>query len=172
MNASAVLITKEKKYPQDVLDSLKEFDEIIVKTESPSIYQRYLLAGQARHDIIYVQDDDCLTDYRALWEHYDGRLTNAMTEHHKGYYRGAGITLVGWGCYFPKQMLNSLDKYIGRWGVDSLLLREADRAFTYLNQPHNEIIMPHVDLRQEGRMSHERTHYASMRLMLDKLRLL
>ena len=170
MLVTAVLITKEKEYPKDIV--LDGFDEVIIKTESPSVYQRYVEAEKARNDIVYVQDDDAIVDYRELWKHYNGQLTNGITMHHTAYYQGTGITLIGWGCFFPKKMLENMKKYTDRWGVDNLLLREADRVFTYLNQPHNSIVMDHKDLPQVGRMSLERNHYESMQMMRNKLNLI
>lgn len=173
IKATAVLITTKTEYPQEVLDHLKDdFDEVLICTESPNVYQRYVLASKARNDIIYVQDDDALLDHNELFKHYDGRLTNAITEHHHNYYKDSGATLVGWGCFFPKKMLASFGKYVDKYGLDFHLYREADRIFTYLNQPHNTIIGPHEDLNQLDRMSHEPRHYEYMREALEKLRLL
>lgn len=156
MKITACLITKEKEYPKLVLErlTLGFFDEIIIKTESPSVYQRYLLAKEAENDIIYVQDDDCLVNYQNLFKHYNGQITNTITLPFKQKYDDMGCTLMGWGSYFPKSMLSVFDKYIAKYGEDEHLLREADRIFTYLNKPFNTIIQPHEDLFQdENRMS-------------------
>lgn len=165
LKVSAILITREKKYPIKI----EGFDEIIIKTESPSVYQRYLEATKARNEIIYFQDDDAIVDFNELWKHYDGRLTNGTTQHHQSYYKDSGITLVGWGCFFPKKMLSVFSKYIEKYGADEQLFREADRIFTYLNQPHNTIIQKHEDLNQVNRMSHEGNHYSSLTTVLKKL---
>lgn len=175
---TAVLITKEKEYPQLVLErlTLGFFDEIIIKTESPSVYERYLLAAQAKNDIIYVQDDDCLVNYQNLFKHYKdavGSITNTMTLPFQRRYEPMGCTLVGWGCYFPKSMLNVFDKYVEKYGIDNHLYREADRIFTYLNKPFNTIIMPHEDLPQgPERMSFDPQHFTSADEALEKCRLL
>lgn len=153
---SCILITKEKEYPKIILDrlTLGFFDEIIIKSESPSVYQRYLLAKEARNSIIYVQDDDCLVNYQSLFKKYDGRITNTITLPFQKRYEDMGCTLVGWGCFFPKDMIRAFDKYIEKYGEDAHLLREADRIFTYLNKPFNTIIQPHEDLFQnDDRMS-------------------
>lgn len=169
---TAVLITTELEYPKIVLDRLVGFDEIIIKTQCPNIYTRYLEAAKAKNDIIYVQDDDCFVNHQEIFKHYDGRLTNSMTPHHTNSYAGSGMTLVGWGCYFPKKMLDVFQRYVDKYGEDFHLMREADRIFTYLNQPHNSLIMPHEDLNQTARMSHDPEHYNYMRQALEKLRLL
>ena len=170
---TAVLITKHKEYPQVILDRLHGFDEVIIKTESPSVYTRYLEAQKAKNDIIYVQDDDCFVNYQELFSHYNGQLTNSMTPHHFQAYKDTGATLVGWGCFFPKSMLAVFQKYIDKYGQDFHLSREADRIFTVLNQPHNTKIMPHEDLLQSSdRMSFEPNHYIWAKEAIQKAKLL
>lgn len=171
---SAVLITKEKAYPQRVLQRLDTgfFDEIIIKTESANVFERYSQALEAKHDIIYVQDDDCFVNYQELFKHYNGQLTNAITPQHHRFYsemKPGGATLVGWGCFFPKSMLN-FDRYLNKFGKDEHLMREADRIFTFLNQPFNTIVMPHIDLPQtQDRMSLQGNHYKSMAEAIEKI---
>src|SRR3990167_11096335 len=175
MQITFVGITTEKEYPKEILDSIDGFfDEVLIRTESPSVFQRYLLAEKAKNDIIYVQDDDCIVDIKELWKHYNGQLTNGITEHHHNAYRGSDVTLVGWGCFFPKEMLKNLGQYIGKYGVDKHLLREADRIFTYLNKPHNTIVMPHGDFKyqKQGRMWNESDHWSSMAEAIQKVSLL
>jgi hypothetical protein len=165
---TAVLITTDKEYPKEIDTSW--FDEVLIKTESPSVYERYLLAEKSKNDIIYVQDDDCTLDYKALWQNYNGQLTNGITRVHYNSYRHTGVTLVGWGCFFPKTMLKNLDKYKDKYGVDKHLLREADRIFTYFNKPFNTIVMPHGDFKHQksGRMWNEGHHWSSMKEAIDK----
>lgn len=172
---TAVLIERSQEYPEIILEriDLDFFDEILVVCESPSVYHRYLAAKKAKNDIIYVQDSDCMVNYQVLYGKYDGRLTNTMTLPFQKAYEPLGCTLVGWGCYFPKTMLNVFDKYIAKYGVDDHLLREADRIFTYLNQPFNTVIMPHEDLFQTpGRMSHDPNHFILAHEALEKARTL
>ncbi len=170
-NVTAVLITRHAEYPKEI--KLDGFGEVIIRTESPSVFERYLLAEKAKCDVIYFQDDDCIVDYKELYRLYDGRLTNYMTEHHYNAYKGTGATLVGWGCMFPKTMLASLGKYTEKYGIDAHLLREADRIFTVLNQPHNTIIGNHQDLdtsRGPDRMWKEENHWTSMEEAIVKAR--
>lgn len=168
---TAVLITRDSKYPEQI--KLDGFGEVIIKTNCPNIYTRYTEAEKAKNDIIYVQDDDCVVDYRELAKHYNGKLTNGITEHHQLYYHGTGVTLVGWGCFFPKEMLKNIQKYVDKYGKDAHLMRETDRIFTYLNQPHNSVIMDHNDFApQVGRMWNQAEHWDSMRQAIAKLRLL
>lgn len=177
MKISAVLITRAKEYPKIIMDRLQLgfFDEVLIGTESPSVYARYQLAEKARNEIIYVQDDDCLMNYQNLFTHYNNSITNAMPLPFKQQYDNMGCTLVGWGCYFPKNMISSFDKYIAKYGKDQHLLREADRIFTYLNKPFNTIIMPHEDLPRASSaeaMYADPNHFPSAHEALKKTALL
>lgn len=174
---TACLITRLPEYPSIVLERLtcaNFFDEILISTQSPSVYERYLLAKRAKNDVIYVQDDDCMVNYQVLFSKYDGRITNAMTLPFQKQYEPMGCTLVGWGTFFPSQMLSVFDKYILRYGKDQHLSREADRIFTYLNKPFNTIIMPHEDVNATtpDRMSNEPEHFPSAHEALRKCSLL
>ena len=172
---TCVLITTKAEYPKIIMDRLDLgfFDEILIRFDSPSVYERYLLAKKAQNNIIYVQDDDCLVNYQVLFEKWDGRITNTMTKPFQEQYEPLGCTLVGWGCYFTKDMLSVFDKYIQKYGEDAHLLREADRIFTYLNKPFNTIIQPHQDINasDSDRMSAPdklEFHFKSMREALEK----
>ena len=132
-----------------------------------------LPAQKAKNTVCYIQDSDCMVNYQVLFQKFDGRLTNTMTKDFVEKYTDTGCTLVNWGCYFPKSMLSVFDKYIEKYGVDQTLLREADRIFTYLNQPFNTVLMPHEDLFQdETRMGVQPGHYESMREAIEKCKAL
>lgn len=170
---TAVLITKLPEYPKDI--PIEGFGEVIVRTNCPNIYERYVQASRAKNEIIYVQDDDCTVDYRGLFAHYNGRITNAMTSRRKYYddVSGGHITLVGWGTFFPKSMLSVFKQYIDKYGTDDEhLMREADRIFTWLNYPHNSINYPHVDLERfvdDNRMHADPNHFAYVEQVAKKL---
>ena len=172
-DVTAVLITKQAEYPKEI--TLKGFGEVIIKTNSESVYERYLQAARAKNDIIYVQDDDCIVDYKKLFRRYNGRITNAMSGR-MGFYdkiSGGRVTLVGWGAFFPKTMLGSFDAYIRAYGVDSLLLTQADRVFTWLNYPHNVVKMDVKLLEstfQPDRMSADPMHFEYLKQVIEKLK--
>lgn len=174
-DVTAVLITREVEYPNIILERLTctdFFKDIIIVTECPSVYHRYLAAAKAETEHVFVIDDDALVNFQVLWSKYDKeRITNTMTLPFQEKYKDAGCTLVGWGCYFPKKMLSVFDKYIAKYGIDQHLLREADRIFTHLNQPWNTVIQPHEDLNQtQDRMGYQPEHYISMNEALEKAR--
>lgn len=176
---TAVLIEKSPVYPKLVLERLDlpgTFDEILIMENCPSVYHRYLIAQKAQNSIIYVQDSDCFVNFQVLFEKYDGRITNAMTKEFIAKYKDTGITLLGWGAFFDKKMLTCFDPYIAKYGEnDPHLLREADRIFSYLNQPHNVVELPHEDLKEaqdSTRMGYEKIHYESMDQAIQKAKTL
>lgn len=159
---SAILITRDKKYPKIDIDF--PFDEVIIETECPYVRRRFELAGQARNDIIYVQDDDCEINVKELWKHYDGP-TCAITQHHRDYYRDTGVTLIGFGAFFPKKAMD-----FSRWeeSFGEVPKQEADRVFTYLT-PFNEIVMPIKMIDRPVKMSDEPEHYNDLKKLIAKL---
>jgi hypothetical protein len=169
---TAVLITREREYPKIVLERIDTgfFDEIIIKTECPSVYGRYLAAKEAKNNLIFVQDDDCFVNYQRLFKHYNGQITHTITPEHMKFYSKLDCTLVGWGAYFTKDMIdNAFEDYIAKYGEDKYLLREADRIFTYFNRPFNTILQPHENLIQTGdKMSLQPEHYDSMYKALEQ----
>lgn len=174
---SCVLITRFDEYPEIILERLTctdFFDEVLIVANSGNVYNRYVVAAQqAQNQLIYIQDDDCMVNHQVLFRHYNGQITNAMPKAFIEKYKDSGCTLVGWGCYFNKSHLQVFDKYIAKYGVDEHLQREADRIFTYLNQPFNTVVMPHEDLFQTpDRMGLQPNHYTSMQEALEKAKTL
>jgi len=146
---SLILISKDSKYPQQVLDSIFEFPwgEVIVDSGSPSIARRYELAKQAKFDLVAFQDDDCICSWKELLELSQPDLINmAMKQGHFDTYKNSISSLMGWGSIFPKSLITSLEKYVKIYGEDEVYKREADRIFTYLNFPQNRLVLPIMDL--------------------------
>lgn len=175
-DVTAVLITKLPEYPKEI--KLEGFGEVIIRTNCPNIFERYVQAGKAKNDIIYVQDDDCIVDYKELFKYYNGRITNGMNYRRKYYHNisGGRITLVGWGTFFPKNMLDSLKLYIDKYGMDDPhIMRETDRIFTWLNYPHNTVDFPHIDLKNftaQNRMHADPKHFEYVKEVMEKLKTL
>ncbi len=171
MKVTAVLITRDAEFPKEVLDSLPEFDEILIETNCQSIHRRYELALKAKNDVIYVQDDDCIIDVKELYEHYNGQITNALTEHHKGFYGGLGMTLIGFGAFFPKSMID-FTKYLDVYGANPLFLSQTDRVFTFLNKPFNTVVMDIKHLPSAtapNRMSTQADHWNNLNNIREQL---
>jgi hypothetical protein len=115
-----------------ILDSLHacpEIDDIHLMVGN-AVFNRYVGAAAAWHDIIYTQDDDVISVPRDLIDRYrPGVIVHAMTPDHARHYQGR-VTLVGFGAIFDRQLIGVLNG----WEKDALLLRECDRVFTALNQ--------------------------------------
>lgn len=170
---TAVLITREAEYPKDIrLDF--EFDEVIVEPRCPHVFRRYELAARARNETIYFQDDDAVIDIKELWIRYDGRrITHAITRGHKDIYAGTGVTLIGWGAFFPRWMATQFVEEQATWrGLlgDQVFEEEADRAFTFRNGPHNTIVMPIAQIWRPVRMSDRPGHYRTRDEVIRKLK--
>ena len=166
IKVSAVLITREAEWPRDARVDF-DFDEVLVGTKSPNVFRRFELAMTARNDVVYVQDDDCSIDIEQLWRKYDGRLTNAQTPEHQRVYGGTGMTLIGWGAFFPKRLID-FSRWIARYGkVDQM---ECDRIFTFLAQPHNTIVMPIRQFTRPVRMCNQPGHYQVRDRLLTMLK--
>lgn len=71
------------------------------KRENLSVYGRYAGLVDADHDVIYVQDDDCLVDVERVIAAYEpGRLVANMPRSRWDDYPDS--TLVGWGAVFDR----------------------------------------------------------------------
>lgn len=158
---SAVIPTRGDVDCGGIVAHLKTYPEIkeVVVITGTTPFNRYLAAEQAQTDVIYTQDDDCITDIRPLLDSYhDGFLCNAMTPEHAREYAGAQ-TLLGFGALFHRRFLRVLDG----WKRDALFYREADRVFATL-VPHKTVfpcikILPHAEA--DNRMFRQRGHMAA-----------
>lgn len=105
-------------------------------------FNRYRAMLESKTEILYTQDDDCLTDIRPLLESYDPALiVNAMTPEHAAQYPGRQ-TLIGFGALFHRSMLACFSDY--SWQRDALFYRESDRIFPTVN-PH-KTVFPKIDI--------------------------
>ena len=140
MNVTAVLITREDTWPRHHASlGTFPFANVIVVPRCPDILTRWTTALTAKTDTIYVQDDDATIDIDDLWARYDGKtITNVMTPDRIKRYAGTGVTLIGWGAFFPKSLIDfSLWHYV----YGAVPLMHADYVFTY-NKPHNTHLLP------------------------------
>lgn len=161
MNVSAVLITREMSWPLDARIDFP-FEEKLVCTECPNIFRRFELAASARFETVYVQDDDVIVDIRRLSKLYDGCITNIMPLGFQNIYAGTGVTMVGFGCFFPRRMAEHFVKHQQFWRDrfgDAMFDTEADRFFTFANQPFNEVMVPLRQISRPVKMSERPNHY-------------
>ncbi len=180
---SAVIVTKGDVDLSPILESLP-FDDIVVwdnskEAQDAKVYGRYLGIERAKHDFVYVQDDDCIirASYACVlsrWpelcrlgvtghRHVDERqeiLCNVPSPDHRKFYDGLGMSLVGWGAIFHRSLVGCFEDYFAQWPKDELFLRECDRVFTSLN-PFYNVQLPITHLAHahgKDRMGMEKRH--------------
>jgi len=189
---SAVLVTKGDVDLSPILESLP-FDDIVVWDNSKrkldvKVYGRYLGIAEAKHEWIYVQDDDCVVPVREFIERAekgagplspicDNRMTqeeiacNIPSPGHRRAYAPLGISLVGWGALFHRNLRFCFDRYFGVLPFDDLFYRECDRVFTALN-PFFELDLPIRRLEYESnsdRMWKQPGHGDDLRKILHRI---
>jgi hypothetical protein len=116
------------------------FDDVIVWDNSVrqdlKVFGRYQAIEEAKHSIIYTQDDDCIVDALSVVKfHEAGRVVCNMPAKKREEYQTLApkVGLVGWGACFDRELVKVLDRYLEKFSIDDLFLRECDRVFTQLN---------------------------------------
>jgi hypothetical protein len=130
---SACLITRGDVDLEPILDSLpRGFDEVLIwgreRDEQPGTFGRYQLMREAKHDVIYTQDDDCVFEQHEMlargW--YPGCIA-AVYGHGKTPGGYADVALVHGGALIDRDAcLTSFDRYLEQWPRDEGFYREAD----------------------------------------------
>jgi len=135
---TAVIVTRGDHDLSPILAHLP-FDDVIVwdnsaRPEALKVFGRYAAIEEAKNEIIYTQDDDCIVRAPDLLGQYeDGLIVTNVPRQRRRLYND-GVTLVGWGAVFHRRLLEPLNRYLACWPRDDLFLRECDRVFTGLNR--------------------------------------
>ena len=174
IDATAVLITRELEWPAEA--RVEGFVSHHVRVKSPNVWERYRIAAECASDDVYVQDDDCEIDIDRLYHVYvrEGRrmITNAIPFGHQQNYKDTGVTLIGFGCLFPRKLAVEFVAQRQRW-VDvfgeTLVDTECDRIFTFVNQPHHNVVMPVREFRRANCMSNRPGHYQVRDSLIKRL---
>lgn len=128
---SAVLVTRGDVDMGPVIASLP-FDDVVVwdnsqRPEDFQCYGRFTGVTEARHDIIYVQDDDVIVPAWALLDLYDPSkqaiLANKKPDEE---WRFLGV-----GALFPRALADCFQGYAALYGLDRDFYRAADVVFAY-----------------------------------------
>lgn len=176
MKVSAVLITRENAWPTDAQAHLDAFgfDEVLLETRCPGVHRRFELARQARHDVVYVQDDDCTLDIFRLWTSaLPHQLTYGITPDQKAVYDGlcgSRVCLIGWGAFFPRAWADPArwQPFIDR--VGPVPSHEADRVFSYFAEPKVPVLLQVQQLQRRHAMSRDNgSHYESRAQIIAQL---
>ena len=163
---SACLITKDERYPADVLEHVLcwPFGELLMLTNCDSPHRKQELFQKAKYDYLFYCDDDCLPPIQELVERSKPNIINcAMTEHHLQIYARSRIALMGWGSIFPKKTIHVLDAYREEYGEDHLYRRETERIMTWFAFPQNRMDLPIIhtaSAHAEDRLSMQPDHYS------------
>lgn len=99
---SAVLVTRGDVDMSPVVDSLAWCTDVIIwnnsEREDLQCYGRFAGIAEAKHDHIYVQDDDLVIDALALLAHYDGESIVANKPPEEEW------RFIGGGAFFPRTL--------------------------------------------------------------------
>lgn len=166
---SACLVSPKAIDPQ-ILATLSGLGEVIVGRGDSGVYGRYEAIAQAKYDIIYTQDDDCVVDVPALTQEWDGHFISNMKVFRAPEYPG-NLTLIGWGAMFRKDLVD-FSKYYARYRKDEFFLRECDRIFTGLTT-HKTVFVDVENLPSAGaadRMSAQAKHWDYLTEAKNRLR--
>ena len=170
MDVSAIIPTKGDVDLEPIrkhLEQYEEIKEIIFQKGDEFVFNRYRGIQKAKYDIVYTQDDDCLTDLRPILDAYEPDIVvNAMRKERINDY-DKDITLIGWGAIFDKKMISVLDW----WKKDELFMRECDRVFTAMTK-HKTVFADIKDLPQatgSERMGSEERHWKDLELIKKRI---
>lgn len=206
MNVSAIIVTRGDVDLRPVIESLPDGWEIVVwdngvpAVKVPgiceftlpsimdlSVYGRYAAIEHASHDLIYVQDDDCIVSdpeaivlawYEAV-EHPDNfngeqiAVCNMPANFRHAFYQEHG--LVGFGACFHRDAPERAFRRMGVWNGGQIVpdadffRRTCDIVFTGLT-PRVLVDVPYEDLAwasAENRMWKQPTHREERQEMLE-----
>jgi hypothetical protein len=162
---SCCLITKEDRYPKEILPSIFNWPwgEVLILTHCESPHLKQELFAKAKFEYCYYQDDDCIAPIDMLLPAaVPGIINCAMKPTHLRAYANSRIALIGWGSIFPKSTIEVLDLYRAEYGEDFLYKRETERIMTWFAFPQNRLELPIVDLPSAmapDRLSMQPGHY-------------
>lgn len=158
-------------------------DEILIrdnsKTNNIINWGRYLLAKKASNDIIYVQDDDWLTDVEPLYKAFvqnPQKLVHTGVEDYgksieKHTYRTAQMAMAGFGMIFNRTWATVLDKYLKEYSDDYCFYRETDRIFSILLNEHHNFVKTDIQSlndRDEHALSAKDDHLKYKALAIER----
>jgi len=146
MICSAVIVTRGNVDLGPIIqDIVPHVDELIIRIGHGGVLERWEGVLSAKHDHVYVQDDDAIVEVMGLLAAHvrrgggfntDPFITCNMPEWKRPEYQD-GTALVGWGALVPKQVaLDALIRYRIHYDMDELFKRECDRVITGLSPLH------------------------------------
>lgn len=181
MNVSAVIVTRGDVDLEPIIATIPLAWDLVVwdnsRRENLCVYGRYAALQECEHEIVYVQDDDCVTDPSAIVAAYDaGRIVANMPPEFRRRYPDS--CLIGFGAVFDRDLparafaRYSTVKWPARMTPD--FHRTCDVAFTALTE-RTLIDVPYWNLSHAytaERMYRQAGHMQERRQMLKLVRML
>lgn len=165
MNISAVLVTRGDVDMTPILDSLP-FEDIVLwdnsKRSDEGLYGRYAGIAEAKHEIVYVQDDDLIFRHQQeLIDRYeDGKIVC-------NYPPPWDIPWIGLGALFHRDLpFRAFDRYLAVYPDDEFFRRHVCDAVFSLLTPSTVLDLPYERLPWDddpGRISNSPGWYDSHR---------
>ncbi len=161
-------------------------DEILVRDheEVANIknYGRYVLAKEARNDIIYLQDDDLLIEnvgvlYETFLKNPDSLINGGPKEYlevakTENIYGNSQMAIVGWGSMLDRKHIPLLDQYTDVYGEDYCFHRETDRILSMLMKQHHKMVETRFETlegaRSEYALSKQSDHIRYKKLAIKR----
>lgn len=156
-DVTACLVTRGDADLTPILESLP-YDEVIVWDNSRrgdwKCAGRYMAAAEAKHEIVYFQDDDVIfRDHEELLAAYEPGKIAAVWAHGRTPDGYEDVALVGAGAISDRELPQAaLERYLSRFAYDDGFLYEADFIVGCLT-PHIHLHLPFEirDLAYNGR---------------------
>lgn len=164
---SAVLVSKGDHDLGEIFDSLEAagIRDIVVwdnatRPQNLICFGRFAGIADAKHQWIYVQDDDLVAPVGEILKEFSPRgdrrrivANNRADEDWR---------LLGLGSVFHRSMADCFASYLDRYGMDEEFLRTADVVFAY-QWPYRQVTLGYRELewsRAPDRMYHQPDHMA------------
>lgn len=146
-----------------VLESLADFGEVIVwdnaeRDEDLMCYGRFAAVAEAKHDLIFTQDDDALVPVAGLLRRYDPATPGVFANKPES----EPWRFLGLGALFNRDTVDCFDRYLELYGDDEDFLRTADIVFAY-QHPYEAVDLGYAELewsRYSNRMYRQFDHMA------------
>ena len=130
---SACLVTRgdQPEMLERIIETLP-YDEVIVWDNSQrqdfKVYGRFMAMAEAKHDVCYTQDDDCLfRHHRELMAAYEEGVPTYVYAHYPAEGGFGDLPLAGGGALVPKSVaFSAFDRYFEHYSLDEALMYEAD----------------------------------------------
>jgi hypothetical protein len=146
---SACLVTRgdQPEMLARIIETLP-YDEVIVwdnsQREDFKIYGRFMAMREAKHEVCYTQDDDCLfREHYALMAEYEEGVPTYVYGHYPEEGGFGDLPLPCGGALIPKSVaFAAFDRYLEQWAMDDGFKYEADFIVGPLYPTFKQVHLP------------------------------